>query len=79
MVTGIAPFQGRLVGDTLSNARAGRYVEPEGLSDAANDFLARMLELVRIVLYFWVLLVEVRRGLSVGFPVCTCVCVCVST
>lgn len=46
MVTGVAPFQGRLVGETLSKARTGRYVEPGGLSDAASDFLASMLELV---------------------------------
>lgn len=46
MMTGVAPFQGRLVGETLSKARTGRYVEPEGLSDAASDFLASMLELV---------------------------------
>ncbi|CAM9480609.1 unnamed protein product [Sphacelaria rigidula] len=45
MMTGVAPFQGRLVGETLSKARTGRYVEPEGLSDAASDFLASMLEL----------------------------------
>eukprot|EP00903_Cladosiphon_okamuranus_P006574 g6422.t1 len=43
MVTGGAPFQGRRVGDTLANARAGRYLVPEGLSDAAKDFLACML------------------------------------
>lgn len=47
MVTGGAPFQGRRVGDTLANARAGRYVVPEGLSDAAKDFLACMLSKVR--------------------------------
>lgn len=46
MVTGGAPFQGRRVGDTLANARAGRYVVPEGLSDAAKDFLACMLSKV---------------------------------
>ncbi|CAN0367733.1 unnamed protein product, partial [Hapterophycus canaliculatus] len=45
MVTGAAPFQGRRVGDTLANARSGRYVVPEGLSDAAKDFLACMLSL----------------------------------
>lgn len=47
MVTGGAPFQGRRVGDTLANARAGRYVVPEGLSDVAKDFLACMLSKVR--------------------------------
>ncbi|CAM9593701.1 unnamed protein product, partial [Laminaria digitata] len=45
MVTGAAPFQGRRVGDTLANARAGRYAEPEGLSAVAKDFLACMLSL----------------------------------
>lgn len=48
MVTGAAPFQGRRVGDTLANAWAGVYVEPEGLSDAAVDFLASMLNLVSV-------------------------------
>lgn len=48
MVTGGAPpFQGRRVGDTLANARAGRYAIPEGLSDAARDFLACLLSKVR--------------------------------
>lgn len=46
MVTGAAPFQGQRVGDTLANACAGVYVEPEGLSDTAVDFLACMLKLV---------------------------------
>lgn len=46
MVTGGAPFQGGRVGETLANAKAGRYVEPGGLSPAAKDFMARMLELV---------------------------------
>lgn len=46
MLTGRAPFQGRRVGDTLANARSGRYAVPEGLSDAARDFLASMLSLV---------------------------------
>ena len=46
MVTGAAPFQGRRVGDTLANAKAGRYTEPEGLSAAAKDFLACMLSVV---------------------------------
>lgn len=46
MVTGGAPFQGGRVGETLANARAGRYLEPDGLSGVARDFMARMLELV---------------------------------
>lgn len=47
MVTGGAPpFQGRRVGDTLANARTGRYAVPEGLSDAAKDFLACLLSKV---------------------------------
>lgn len=46
MLTGKAPFQGRRVGDTLANARSGRYAVPEGLSDTARDFLASMLSLV---------------------------------
>ncbi|CAN0373483.1 unnamed protein product, partial [Ectocarpus fasciculatus] len=45
MLTGRAPFQGRRVGDTLANARSGRYTVPEGLSDTARDFLASMLSL----------------------------------
>ncbi|CAN0544921.1 unnamed protein product, partial [Ectocarpus sp. 12 AP-2014] len=45
MLTGSAPFQGRRVGDTLANARSGRYAVPEGLSDTARDFLASMLSL----------------------------------
>lgn len=51
MVTGSAPFQGHRVGDTLANARAGRYVEPEGLSAEAKDFLACMLSLVRFFIH----------------------------
>lgn len=46
MVTGRAPFQGRLVGDTLANARDGRYEEPEGLSASGKDFLACLLNVV---------------------------------
>ncbi|CAM9860954.1 unnamed protein product [Ectocarpus sp. 4 AP-2014] len=45
MLTGRAPFQGRRVGDTLANARSGRYAVPEGLSDTARDFLSSMLSL----------------------------------
>lgn len=47
MVTGKAPFRGPNVGDTLAKARAGRYVEPKGLSAMAKDFLSSMLSLVR--------------------------------
>lgn len=57
MVTGGAPFQGSRVGDTLANAREGRYVEPEGLSASAKDFLACMLSLVSFACYFALLLV----------------------
>lgn len=49
MVTGGAPFQGRRVGDTLANARGGRYAVPEGLSDTAKDFLACLLSTVSTV------------------------------
>ncbi|CAM9702652.1 unnamed protein product, partial [Choristocarpus tenellus] len=45
MVTGGAPFQGQRVGDTLSNARCGQYLEPDGLSSCAKDFLRCMLQL----------------------------------
>lgn len=61
MVTGGAPFQGRRVGDTLANARAGRYVVPEGLSDAAKDFLACMLSKVR-----WLVPWYISRGRGGG-------------